>query len=63
MPSQFGGSICTEIGLNTYPSTAVFQENVNIFFVFKVVVKLHYVLMMENSVKLYFFVNLKEKAR
>ena len=49
--------------MKTYPSTAIFQKNVNVFFVLEVVVKLHNVLMMENSVKLYFFVNLKAKAR
>ena len=63
MPCQFVGSKCIQIGVNTYPSTAIFQKNVNVFFVLKVVVKLHYMLVMENSVKLYFFVNLKEKAR
>lgn len=48
-------------GVSPYPSTAVFQENVNVFFVFKVVVKLHYVLMMQDSVKLDFFVNLRKE--
>lgn len=61
MPCQSGGSGGTQIGVNTYPSTAIFQENINVFFVFKVVIKLHYMLMMENSVKLYFFVDLKKK--
>lgn len=63
MPRPFGGSKHTETGVDTYPSTAVFQENVNVFFVLKVVVKLHYVLMMKNPVKFYFFVNLKQNAR
>lgn len=47
----------------TYPSTTIFQKNVNVFFVLEVVVKLHDVLVMKNSVKLYFLVNLKGKAR
>lgn len=63
MPCQFAGSKCIQIGVNTYPSTAIFQKNVNVFFILKVVVKLHYMLVMENSVKLYFFVNLKEKSK
>jgi len=55
---SLGGSKWTQTGVKAYPSTAVFQENVNVFFVLKVVVKLHYMLMMKDSVKLYFFVNL-----
>lgn len=52
---------CTDRGASPYPSAAVFQENVNIFFVFKVVIKLHHVLVMQDSVKLNFFVNLRKE--
>lgn len=60
-PPQLSVRKCTDPGVSPYPSAAVFQENVNIFFVFKVVVKLHYVLMMQDSVKLNFFVNLRKR--
>lgn len=50
-------------GVSTYPPTAVLQENVNVFFVFKVVVKLHHMLMMQDSVKLDFFVDLRIKKK
>lgn len=43
---------------STHSSTAVFQENVDVFFVLKVVVKVHYVFMMEGFVQLDFPVNL-----
>lgn len=64
IPPGLSVSKRTDPGVNTHPSTAVLQEDVNVFFVFKVVVKLHYMLMVQDSVKLNFFVDLrKKKAR
>lgn len=43
----------------TYFSTAVFQQDIDVLLVLKVVVKVHYMLMVQYSVQLDFSVNLE----
>lgn len=47
-------SVCT-----AYPSAAVFQKNVDIVFVLEMMVKMYDVFVVETTVQLNFFVDLK----
>lgn len=47
-------SVCTD-----YPSAAVFQKNVDIVFVLEMMVKMYDVFVVETTVQLNFFVDLK----
>lgn len=44
---------------NTYFSTAVFQQDIDVVFVLEMVIKVHNVFMVQNSMELNFSVNLE----
>lgn len=47
--------------MNAHPSTAVLQQYVDVLLILKMVIKLHYVPVVEGSVQLDLFVNLQKK--
>lgn len=49
------------IFLSAYPSAAVFQKNIDMIFVLKMMVKMHDVFVVKCSMQLNFFVDLKLK--